>query len=307
MASSTYVDTAFKEEVRRLKEDIYDEHRNPHGVNNLPHAIKVLSASSRGQLYKSKHNLTDDQLHLKLAGHLGVSEEDLYANMDNPGTLNSHVYHLDIPNKILNRLLNAERYTIKSVLALTYEQVLDIWGISEASTQHLIQAIKRWAQTADIDIQDYPLIQTMVDPAIWDIVPEEIKEYLDYPFTHILNHKEPIPIRVLDVTNGKINALLSADIHTLDELVRIPIRQWVTIKGLGRKTVMSLVLKLIKIDERIAQLKHYTTTVNMQLSVDMTGLNKEEIYAKTIDHLHQLLDDGGVDIHIDEKIDHQTD
>lgn len=302
MSRTQYIDTAFRNEVQYLKDNKYNTYSNTHGIDHLPHAIKVLSLSQRGQKYKQAHNLTTIDVQDIIANQINLAKDiNIHEHKDNTGTIHSHIYHLGLPNRTINALTNRGFYSIKSVLELTYTQAIRIRGISEAYIQNLIQCIKDWADKADVDITNYPLIQTMADPELWSIGPDEIRPYLNYPFEHILNHNKALSVATLDVTNGVIKALTQANINTLDDLVRIPIQQWIGIKGLGRKTVMTLVLNLIDIDKRIAQSKKYTATVNMQLNMTIEGLNKDEIYEKTIKHLHQLLDEGEIGITINEK------
>lgn len=301
MKYTPYIDTAFKEEIQRLKEDAYHPESNPNGIDNLPHAIKLISLSPRGQKYKHMHNLRDSDVQRIIADQLGVSKKALHHHRNNVGTLDSHIYHLNIPNRTFNALTNRGFYTIESVLNLTYERALKLRNISEAYIQDLIESINMWAKEANIDIQEFPLIQTMADPELWTIGPSEIKPYLDYPFSHILNHNEAIPIDTLNVTQNTLKALKRNRIKTLDALARRPIPQWITIKGLGRKTVMTLVLQLIEVDERIAKSKVYTATVNLQLSIPINGISKEEAYEKAIEHLHDTLNNERINMTINEK------
>lgn len=301
MTNRQYIDTAFKEEIQHLNEYAYHPTSNSKGIDNLPHAIKLLSLSTRGQRYKNAHGLQTQDVQYIIADKLGVSKDELHATMDNVGTIDSHIYHLDIPSRTFNVLTYKGFHTIKSMLNLTYTQALNIRGISEDYIQEFIHALKAWAKEAKVDIEHFPLIETMADPDLWTIGPNEIRQYLDYSFDHILNHSETLSIDKLDITQNVRKALKKSNIRTLDVLARKPIQQWINIKGLGRKTVMTLVLQMIEMDERIAQSTTYTATVAIQMQLDVEGISQEEAYEKTIEQLHELLDNKRIDINISES------
>jgi len=301
MAHYQYITTAFKEEIRRLKENKYHPYSNPNGIDNLPHAIKLLSLSPRGERYKKAHLLQTEDVQQIIANELNVSLDELHARMDDAGTVDSHIYHLNIPNRTLNALTHRGFHTIKSVLDLQYDRALKIRNISEDYIQDLIQSIKTWAKDAQIDIDQFPLIETMADPNLWTIGPNELKPYLAYPFSDLLNHDEPLSVDTLNVTKNVIKALKKNNIRTLQTLARKPIPQWIAIKGLGRKTVMTLVLQLVEADKRLANAKPYIANVNIQLSLQIDALSKEEVYEKTIDHLYDILNSNELNITINDK------
>lgn len=295
------ISTAFRDDIQRLNRYRYNEDANPNGIDNLPHAINVLGASFKGQRYIEQNQIDTMVLESAIAKHLNVSEEDLRAYRNDPITLQSNVYHLGVSTRIFNALQRSGYSIIDSALNLTYEDARQIRNLGEDSLHEFVLSLKEWADRMDTDIADRPLIQTTPDAELRLIGPKEVTEYLDTSFDVILNTKEYLSIDVLDAPQYIISALKKNKVYSLKALAKKPISTWLGLRGIGMGAIIPLVLAMEAYEERLSNTKTYIADINIQASICLNGVNKDEIYTQVIEQLRHTLDNTHLNIDITEK------
>lgn len=296
------MESSLREEIKTIKKHRYHETSNPKGIDNLPHAIKIISQSSKGQRYVTHNHLTTHDLELMIAKQLNVSETALLEHRNDPITLQSNVYHLNISTRTFNALQRAGRNTIDRALELTYDEAMDgIRNLGNDSIQDLILSLKDWSRNVSIPIDNRPLIQTTPDPSLQFIGPKEVVPHLNKSFDVILATKEYVSVDVLAVSQSIITALKKNKVYSLKVLAKKPISTWTTLTGIGTGSVLPLILAMEDYEHRMLNTKTYIADINIQASISLKGINKEEVYEQAIEQLRQLIDKDAINISINEK------